>query len=128
MTDQPKLILLVDDEEDLLATYKTKLERSGFRVITASDGEEAIAVAAKEHPDLILMDVKMPKMDGVTAQQELMKNPETRDLKVVFLTAFGDPAKPEVDIAFAKETGALDFIKKGISLDDMEKKVRGYLG
>jgi len=122
------LILIVDDEADLLASYKTKFERSGFRVLTAADGKEGVAVAGANHPDLILMDVKMPVMDGAEAQQKLKDDPATKDIKVVFLTAFSDPSHPEIDQTLAKESGGLDFIKKGISLDELVTKVHGYLG
>ncbi len=121
------LILLADDEADILSVYQAKLEKVGFRVVTASDGAQAIQVAAEKHPDLILMDMKMPVMDGITAQAKLKENPATKDIKVVFLTAFSDPANPEIDIRTAKEIGALDFIKKGIGLDEFVTKVRGYL-
>ena len=121
------LILLADDEADILSVYQAKLEKVGFRVVTASDGAQAIQVAAEKHPDLILMDMKMPVMDGITAQAKLKENPATKDIKVVFLTAFSDPANPEIDIRTAKEIGALDFIKKGIGLNEFVTKVRGYL-
>ncbi len=127
MTNQPPLILIADDEPEVISFYKTKLERSGFRILTASNGVEAVDIATKERPDLVLMDVKMPQMDGVAAQQKLRDNPETKDIKVVFLTAFSDPARPEIDENVAKETGALDFIKKGINLDEFVAKVRRYL-
>ena len=123
----PALILLVDDEADILAVYKSKLEKVGFRVITAPDGAQAIQMAAEQHPDLILMDMKMPVMDGFTAQAKLQENPVTKGIKVVFLTAFSDPTNPEVDQKTAKDIGALDFIKKGISLDELVMKVREYL-
>ena len=121
------LILLVDDEADVTAVYQVKLERSGYKVITASNGEEGVKMATEQKPDLILMDMKMPVMDGVTAQQKIKENPETKDLKVVFLTAFSDPVKPEIDEKLAKEIGGLDFIKKGISLDELAEKVKGYI-
>ena len=127
MTELSPLILIVDDESDLLGSYKTKFERSGFRVLTASNGEEGVAAAIANHPDLILMDVKMPVMDGVAAQQKLNENPATKDIKVVFLTAFSDPSRINLDETLAKTNGALDFIKKGSSLDDLVAKVRGYL-
>ncbi len=127
MINQPPLILIVDDEPDILSMYKTKLERAGFRVITAPDGAQGIQVATAERPDLILMDVKLPVMDGIEAQQKLRENAATKDLKVVFLTAFSDPARPEIDENLAKGTGALDFIKKGINLDELVAKIRGYL-
>lgn len=128
MPDEKRLILIVDDEADLLKTYTIKLERSGFRVITASNGEEGVAAAVANHPDLILMDVKMPVMDGVVAQQTLHENPATKDIKVVFLTAFSDPTRPEVDSRLAKEMGAADFIVKGLDLNEFVEKVRGYIG
>ena len=127
MTNQPPLILIVDDEWDVVSFYKTKLERSGFRVISAPDGARGVQVATAERPDLILMDVKMPVMDGVAAQQKLKDNPATKDLKVVFLTAFSDPSRPQTDKELSKETGALDFIKKGVSLEELVVKIRGYL-
>jgi CheY-like chemotaxis protein len=123
----PALILLVDDEEDILSVYKMKIEKVGFRVITAADGAQAVRLAAEQHPDLILMDMKMPVMDGITAQSKLKEDPATKDIKVVFLTAFSDPTNPEMDVRTAKEVGALDFIRKGIGLDELVTKVRGYL-
>jgi two-component system phosphate regulon response regulator PhoB len=124
---KPALILLVDDEADIISIYKTKLEKVGFRVITAPDGAQAVAIATEQRPDLILMDMKMPVMDGIVAQAALKDNPATKDLKVVFLTAFSDPSNPEIDRKTAKGIGALDFIKKGIGLDDLVTKVREYL-
>ena len=125
--NQPPLIFIVDDEPEILSLYQTKLERSGFRVMTAGDGEQALKLISAERPDLILMDVKMPVLDGVAAHQKIKDDPAMQGLKVVFLTAFSDPMRPEVDKNLAKETGALDFIKKGINLDELVSKVRGYL-
>ena len=105
-----------------------QLDRAGFRTITASNGEQGIAVAKAQMPDLILMDMKMPVMDGVAAQQALKGDPATTNLKVVFLTAFSDPMHPEVDEYLSKTVGAVDFIKKGIGLDELVEKVKGYLG
>jgi two-component system phosphate regulon response regulator PhoB len=123
----PALILLVDDEEDILSVYNAKLQKAGFRTVTATNGAEAIQIAVDQHPDLILMDMKMPVMDGVEALMKLKENPATKDIKVVFLTAFSDPNNPEIDRGKAKEVGALDFIKKGLSLDELVERVRGYL-
>ncbi|HVN26479.1 MAG TPA: response regulator [Candidatus Paceibacterota bacterium] len=124
---EPPVILLVDDEPEMLTMYRTKLERSGFVVRVAADGAEAVKMAAELKPDLILMDMKMPVMDGVTAQQKIRENPETNDVKVVYLTAFSDPMKLEADMQLAKGAGATDFIKKGINLDELVERVRGYL-
>jgi two-component system phosphate regulon response regulator PhoB len=122
------LILLVDDEEDILSVYRTKLEKVGFRVITAGDGEQAMQIVAKQRPDLILMDMKMPVMDGIAATVKLKEDPMTKDIKVVFLTAFSDSANPEMDVKQFAKIGALDFIKKGIGLDEFVAKIRGYTG
>jgi CheY-like chemotaxis protein len=126
-SNKPALILLVDDETDVLSVYKTKLEKVGFRVVAATDGAQAVQIAAEQRPDLVLMDMKMPVMDGITAQSKLKENPATKDIKVVFLAAFSDPMNPEIDEKSAKENGAVDFIKKGINLDELVEKVRGYL-
>ncbi len=121
------LVLLVDDDKDILEVYKIKLEQAGFRVVTALDGAEAIRLAVEDHPGLILMDMRMPIMNGIEAEMKLKENPTTKDIKVVFLTAFSDPSNPAVDREKAREIGALDFLEKNISLDELTEKVRGYL-
>ncbi|MCL4426733.1 response regulator, partial [Patescibacteria group bacterium] len=123
MQNNPPLILVVDDELDITRICKIKLERSGFRVITAANGAEAVEMAIKQHPDLILMDIKMPFMDGATAQKKLAENPNTKDIKVVFLSAFDNPAHMKSDQAFSREVGAEDYIKKGVDIDDLVNKV-----
>jgi len=84
-------------------------------------------VAKREHPALILMDMKMPVMDGVEAAVNIHEDPETAKIKLVFLTAFSDPNRPATDIQAAKDIGALDFVKKGISLKELGEKVNKYL-
>ncbi len=123
----PPLILLVDDEPEVVELYGKKLKMAGFQVITAVNGKEALAIAREKHPDLILLDFKMPEMNGIEVLIKLKESPETRDLKVVFLTAFSDPAVPEVDIQAAKNIGAVDYIKKGLELDKLIEKIRTYL-
>jgi CheY-like chemotaxis protein len=127
MPKEPPLILLVDDEADVLSVYKRKLELSGFNVITATNGAEAVQQAAIEEPDLILMDMKMPIMNGLEAWQKIRENPLTKNIKVIFLTAFGDPLEPEIDEHLAKEIGAKDFIRKGIDLDELVSRVKKSL-
>src|SRR3989338_5988536 len=90
-------VLIVDDEESLLNLYQTKLTREGFRTIVARNGQEALSVAEREQPDLILMDMKMPIMDGITAVQKLRENSKTKDKRVVYLTAFSDPTARTVE-------------------------------
>ena len=128
MTDSKRhTILLVDDEADVLLIYKTKLQREGYEVLAAQNGAEAIEIAKTKHPDLILMDEKMPVMDGITAGRTLKEDPATKDIQVVYLTAFSGPASVQQDLAFLKKDDAPDFLKKGIGLEELVEKVRGYL-
>ncbi len=127
MENTKSKILLVDDETDIIILYKMKLEKAGFRVSTALNGEESLVIAAKEQPDLILMDMKMPIMDGITAQKRLRADKETAGLRVVFLTAFSDPMNLEVDKDMLIGDGVLGFIKKGVSLEEFVDEVKKYL-
>ena len=123
----PPLILLADDEQEILDIYSLKLQSAGFTVVVAHDGAECVNIAKQMQPDLILLDMKMPVMDGAEALAQLKEDVQTKDLRVVFLTAFSDPKMPEVDVSLAKEVGAIDFIRKGLSLDQLVDKVKGYL-
>lgn len=80
-------ILLVEDNEDNRRIYLTILEHAGYRVLEATDGEAGIALARDEMPDLILMDVSIPKIDGWEATRQLKADPATRDIPIVALTA-----------------------------------------
>ena len=130
MSDKPSLsdgekytILIVDDEKEILEPYSSALSSAGFRVLTASNGAEGVAVAKAKKPDLILMDLKMPILDGMDATMELKNDPATRDIRVVFLTAFGNPI---TDLGVAHSYQAIDFIKKGISLEELAQQVKKY--
>lgn len=83
----PKKILAVDDERAIVRLVQINLERHGYQVVTAYDGKEALEKVASEKPDLVVLDVMMPYMDGFEVLQQLRKNPETRDLPVIMLTA-----------------------------------------
>ena len=80
-------ILLVDDEQDILEIVGYNLSQEGYQIVTASNGKEAIAKAKKEHPQLIIMDVMMPEMDGMEACENIRKIPELQDTIITFLTA-----------------------------------------
>ncbi len=81
-----KKILIVDDEEDLLLLFKKRLIAMGFSVIVADNGKDALVLAESEHPDLIILDVLMPGMDGPEIAKRLKEIPETTDIPVIFLT------------------------------------------
>jgi len=82
-----KKILAVDDERHIVRLVQVNLERAGYQVVTAFDGREALEKVEAEKPDLVVLDVMMPYMDGFEVLQNLRKNPATRDLHVIMLTA-----------------------------------------
>ena len=83
----PKKILAVDDERHIVRLVQVNLERAGYEVVTAFDGKEALEKVESERPDLVVLDVMMPYMDGFEVLQSLRKNQSTRDLPVIMLTA-----------------------------------------
>lgn len=82
-----KKILAVDDEKHIVRLVQVNLERQGYEVVTAFDGKEALEKVESERPDLVVLDVMMPYMDGFEVLKNLKKNPETRDIPVIMLTA-----------------------------------------
>ncbi len=121
--------LLVEDNLTFRQVVKDLLNYRfpSMVVEEASNGKEAMEIIDNHTPDLVLMDLKMPVMDGIEAFMKIQETPEIKATKVVFLTAFSDPRTPEIDIRKSKEIGAVDFIKKGISLDEFVERVKGYL-
>jgi CheY-like chemotaxis protein len=95
MTDHGKpsglKILVVEDYEDTLLLMRMMLEQRGYRVVEAADGEEAVEVARRERPDIILMDLSLPKLDGLAASRRIREDPQTRDVVIVAVTAHVEP-------------------------------------
>jgi putative two-component system response regulator len=113
-------ILCVDDEPDQLMLLKFALGRAGHTVITAPNGKVAVEMALTQNPELILMDLMMPIMDGATAVEELKKNDLTRDIPIFVLSAFisGDQARR------AKAAGAVELISKNEIMTVLLDKVK----
>ncbi len=103
-------VLVVDDEEPILELLKYNLEKQGYDVKTAADGQAAVEVARKFHPDLVLLDIMMPKMDGVEACRQIRAMPELANTFIVFLTARAE----EYSEVAAFDVGADDYILKPI--------------
>ena len=101
-------ILIVDDDAFLSGIYATKLDLEGFQVVTAHDGEEGIKMALKELPDLILLDVLMPKLDGFEALKRIKAEPTIKDIPVIMLTNLGQ----KEDIEKGIEDGAVYYLIK----------------
>lgn len=118
---QPPLVLVVDDEVDLLEISKTRLEAAGFQVETAIDAETSFVKARKLKPDLVLMDIRMPGINGTEALLDFKNDPELKDIPVVFLTSLAIPW-PGVgsdNEKFARELGAMTFLDKTKDLDNL---------
>ena len=103
------MVLVVDDDPLITRMYQAKLTLAGFDVVIASDGGEAFSVAEKNKPDLILLDLMMPKINGIEALKILKKSPETKSIPVIILTNLTDNGD---DITKAKEMGAHDYLVK----------------
>jgi len=104
-------ILVVEDEQDILELVRYNLARENFKVFCASSGEEALKIVASEPLDLIVLDLMLPRMDGLEVTRHLKKNPRTQNIFVVMLTAKGS----EADIVTGLELGADDYITKPFS-------------
>ena len=120
-----KKILIVDDEPVIIELLQVNLQMEGYEVITAADGQEALEKAASERPDLVILDIMMPKMDGWTARSELRKEAGTADIPVIFLTARAQQA----DVKRGLEAGVAAYITKpfdpGELLSIIEKILNG---
>ena len=122
---QPKRILIVDDDPLIARMYENKLKTDGYDVSVAFNGEEALAGAIKNPPDLIFLDVMMPKMNGVETLKILKENEKTRKIPVLILTNLGDR---EEDVENAKKLGALDYlIKSQLSLRELSDRAKAIL-
>lgn len=120
-----KTVLIVEDELSMQRALKKKLEHAGYVVQTAIDGEEALASIKSSKPDLVLLDLIMPKMDGISVLRQLKGDDELRSTPVVILTNLSSGDK----VAEAMQLGTFDFlVKANYSLDDVLKKVSDRLG
>jgi len=128
MRDKP-LILLVDDEKDLLEIMSTKLHASGFDAVVAYNAKEGVDAALKLHPDLILMDIHMPGETGTDAALTIKQNPDTKDIRIVFLSSLKDPWPTTFADrnALSKSLGVEDYIDKTDDLNAVVDRVKQFL-
>jgi DNA-binding response OmpR family regulator len=118
-----KRILVVDDEVDLVETVRFSLDLEGYDVLVAYNGEEALNQARKENPDLILLDLMLPKLDGYKVCRLLKFDERYKHIPILMLTA----KIQEKDKATGMETGANEYITKPFEMDELMKKVKNYL-
>lgn len=118
-------ILLVEDDSNLREIYSARLAAENYDILSASDGEEALAIAVKEKPDLIITDVMMPKISGFDMLDILRTTPETKDVKIIMMTALSQ----DEDRKRGTDLGADHYIVKSqVTLDDVVGIVREVLG
>jgi CheY-like chemotaxis protein len=125
MTERGRRILVAEDDRFLRKAAETTLKREGYTVVTAADGEEALRAARAEPPDLVLLDLIMPKMQGFEVLRALKQDANTAHIPVIILSNLGQ----ERDVQQAMDSGAAAyFIKADLSLKDLVRRVEETLG
>jgi DNA-binding response OmpR family regulator len=117
-------VLVADDDPDIQNLVVLRLERSGFRVLRASDGQEALDLALSELPDLAVLDITMPKLDGCEVTRSLRAHAETVAMPVILLTA----RVQDDDVERGMAAGATDYVKKPFSPQELGARVTSILG
>ena len=123
MIDARPHILLIEDETALVELLRYNLEKEGFRITVAVDGEEGLAALAESRPDLLILDWMLPHVSGIEICRQIRRKPETRDLPVIMLTARGE----EADRVRGLEVGADDYVTKPFSPSELIARVRAVL-
>lgn len=118
-----KKILLVDDSSTVLLLHRMMLDHCGYELLTARDGQEALDKASTEKPDLIFLDVLMPRMDGFQTCRALRSRAETRHVPIILVTTRGEPHY----VRQGFESGCTDYITKPFDGEELLAKVRGHL-
>jgi two-component system, OmpR family, alkaline phosphatase synthesis response regulator PhoP len=118
-------ILIAEDDPFLMKVYRMTFEQEGYDIILAEDGEQALFRLQKECPDIMLLDILMPKMDGFDVLREIQKDKKCKGIPIIVLSNLGQ----ESDVAKAKELGAVDYAIKGdTDIEDVVAKVKQYVG
>lgn len=119
-----KQILIVDDEPNIVISLEFLMRREGFEVTVARDGEEALGAISQERPDLVLLDVMMPKVNGFEVCEQVRADPANAGMRIIMLTAKGR----EAEISKGLGLGADGYITKPFSTRDLVEQVRNLLG
>ena len=118
------VVLVADDDRDILDLLAFRLGRAGYEVVSASDGEEALRLAVDRKPDLAVLDVMMPKLDGYEVTRRMRADESTKRIPVILLTA----RVQEHDVARGFEVGADDYMKKPFSPAELRARVQAIIG
>jgi len=118
-----KLVLVADDDPDILDLVTFRLDRAGYEVVQARDGQEALDAALERTPDLCVLDVMMPRLDGYEVTRRLREESTTRSVPIILLTARAQ----EADVQRGFESGATDYVKKPFSPQELRARVEALL-
>jgi len=118
-----KKILIAEDERDIRDLVSFTLQFAGYKVVAAADGQEAVELALKERPDMILMDVRMPRLSGYEACKRIKAEPNLKDVPVVFLSAKGQ----DTEIRLGMDAGAQEYVVKPFAPAELVEKVKALL-
>ncbi len=124
MTGDRLVILVADDDDDIRQLVAYRMEKAGYEVVQARDGEEAVALAAEHLPALAILDVMMPKADGYEVTRRLRDREETSRIPIILLTARAQ----EADVQRGFDAGADDYIRKPFSPQELRSRVQAILG
>lgn len=124
MANANKKILIVEDDTMISSMYKTKFQAEGFEVLIADDGAAGLETAKKDKPDLVMLDVILPQLDGFSVLEELKKDKTTKNIPVIMLTNLGTSE----DKAKGEKLGAVDyFVKASLTPAQISEKIKKYL-
>ncbi|MFL5929086.1 MAG: response regulator transcription factor [Gaiellaceae bacterium] len=123
-TDDRQTVLVADDDDDIRLLVAYRMEKAGYAVLQARDGQEAVDLALEHRPDLAILDVMMPRLDGYEATRQLRAHDETKRIPVILLTARAQ----EDDVQRGFEAGADDYIRKPFSPQELRARVQAILG
>jgi DNA-binding response OmpR family regulator len=121
--DRQPVILAADDDDDILQLVAFRLGRSGYRVLQAHDGEEAVALALEHEPDLAVLDVGMPKLDGFQVVRRLRAHEATKGMPIIMLTARAQDS----DVEEGFDAGVNDYLRKPFSPQELKARVQAML-
>ncbi len=124
MPDNNKKLLVIEDDKMINSMYKTKLEQEGYTVLTAEDGASGLEMALQQKPDLIMLDVIMPQLDGFSVLQQLRENPGMKKTPIILLTNLGT----DEDMSKGQKLGATDYwVKANLTPAQVSEKIKQYL-
>jgi two-component system cell cycle response regulator len=124
MDEKRKKILIIDDEETVILIFKTHLNAAGYDVESAASGKAGLAAVERENPDLVILDVMMPEMNGFAVCRAIRANPAWKKLPVIMVTGLHG----EADELEGKQSGASDFMTKPVDFDQLKKRIVRFIG